>query len=83
MGKKEETHFASIRVDDYPCGGPGKPSCHGKAHLKFDVFCPPYDAPDHGSVWYKGTEYFEATSTAPASRTMINLPVGSDCPEAD
>lgn len=52
----------------------------GKSHLKLDVFCPPYEAPDHGSVWYRGKEYFEATSTAPESRTMIHLPVGGDCP---
>jgi hypothetical protein len=63
------------------------PSClipvliwQGKAHLKLDVFCPPYEAPEHGSVWYKGREYLEATSTAPESRSMIHLPVGGDCP---
>ena len=78
-GKHEETHFASIRVDDYACGGPGKPPCQGKAHLKLDVYCPPYIAPEHGSVWYKGKEFYEATSTAPASREMIKLPVGGDC----
>ena len=27
MGKNGETHFASVRVDDYACGGPGKPPC--------------------------------------------------------
>ena len=47
--------------------------------MKLDVYCPPYEAPDHGSVWYKGKEYLEATSTAPASRSMIHLPVGGDC----
>jgi len=80
-GKGAETHFASIRVDQYACGGPGQPPCEGKAHLKLDVFCPPYVAPAHGSVWYKGKEHFEATSTAPASRQKIRLPVGGSCPE--
>ena len=27
IGKGGETHFASIRVDDYACGGPGRPPC--------------------------------------------------------
>ena len=30
-GKSGETHFASIRVDDYACGGPGKPPCKVRA----------------------------------------------------
>jgi hypothetical protein len=81
LGKVAETHFASIRVDGYPCGSPGTPACQGKAHLKLDVFCPPYVAPAHGSVWYKGKEHFEATATAPASREMIHLPVGGKCPD--
>jgi len=25
------------------------------------VYCPPYKAPAHGSVWYKGSEYRDTT----------------------
>ena len=73
----EETRFASIRVDE-TCGGPAGPPCQGKAHLELQVYCPPYVAPSHGSVWYKGKEFFEATAPAPASRSIISLPVGGD-----
>ena len=53
-------------------------------HLGLEVFCPPYKAPDHGSVWYKGKRYTDVTAPAPSSRVMITLPgsVGPSVPAA-
>uniref|UniRef100_A0A7S0HCB7 Sushi domain-containing protein n=1 Tax=Hanusia phi TaxID=3032 RepID=A0A7S0HCB7_9CRYP len=60
----------SIRVgtpcglfDSYPCEQ--KP----KVHLTVEVFCPPYKAPTHGSVWYNGTRYWTVTSKEKEHKT--------------
>eukprot|EP00960_Hanusia_phi_P031974 749591-Hanusia_phi.AAC.2 len=40
---------------------------------RIDVFCPPYVAPDHGSVWYKGRQFNDSTSVVPTSRQSIRV----------
>eukprot|EP00802_Teleaulax_amphioxeia_P002871 Tamp_02874.p1 GENE.Tamp_02874~~Tamp_02874.p1 ORF type:complete len:1056 (-),score=213.28 Tamp_02874:472-3639(-) len=52
----------SITVDT-PCGVSADYPCQreGSAHLNLEVYCPPYTAPEHGSVWYQGNEYRDAT----------------------
>ncbi|EKX43963.1 hypothetical protein GUITHDRAFT_110070 [Guillardia theta CCMP2712] len=85
----KETRFAGIHIEAPSCGCPGCP-CDAEAHLKIDVFCPPYIAPDHGSVWYKGRQFNDSTSEVPTSRRSIRigsktLPVAQkgDIPEGD
>ena len=76
---------ASVRIDGPVCGGVGQPRCdEARTHLGLEVFCPPYKAPDHGSVWYKGKRYTDVTAPAPSSRVMITLPgsVGPSVPAA-
>lgn len=51
-----QDHIASITISP-----PVQPPV-GKAHLTLEVYCPPYKAPSHGSVWYKGVEYRDSTS---------------------
>lgn len=52
----------SITIDT-PCGVSPNYPCHreGEAHLELEVYCPPYMAPEHGSVWYRGKQYRDAT----------------------
>lgn len=59
------------------CGvTPGFPCPHAEAHLKVEVFCPPYKAPAHGAVWYKDKRYRTVTSAAAREdkdRKKVNL----------
>jgi len=52
----------SITIDT-PCGVSPDYPCRreGSADLNLEVYCPPYKAPEHGSVWYNGNEYRDAT----------------------
>lgn len=52
----------SITIDT-PCGVSPSYPCQrdGEAHLQLEVYCPPYRAPEHGSVWYQGKQYRDAT----------------------
>lgn len=57
-------------------GGIGFPCPHAEAHLKVEVFCPPYKAPAHGAVWYKDKRYRTVTSAAAREdkdRKKVNL----------
>lgn len=76
---------ASMRIDAVqPTGCDGTP-CNppkAKAHLKIDVYCPPYVAPDHGSVWYKGVEHREVTAVTPFDREFFNIGGGKKLPVA-
>jgi hypothetical protein len=59
---------ATIRFDSVVCGTEGAPPCKAKADLHIEVYCPPYVAPDHGYVVYKGKTYHDATAKTPAAR---------------
>ena len=69
--------IASIRLAPPACGGAGQAPCGASADLRLDVFCPPYVAPDHGRVWYKGVAHRDATAIAPAEREEFKVPCAS------
>ena len=49
----------------------------GTAHLNLEVYCPPYKAPEHGSVWYKGKEYRDWTLGANRTHTHTHTHTGA------
>jgi hypothetical protein len=63
--------IASITVTP-PCGVfPGFPCpARPRANLWVEVYCPPYKAPAHGSVWHAGKEYKDATSPPQPARKV-------------
>ncbi len=63
--------IASITISP-PCGVmPGYPCPpEPRANLWVEVYCPPYRAPAHGSVWYAGKEFKDSTSPPQPARKM-------------
>lgn len=42
--------------------------------MNLEVYCPPYKAPEHGSVWYQGKEYRDWTLGANRTHTHTGAP---------
>lgn len=64
---------ASMRFDAAPCTTPGQKGCKVKANFHLEVFCPPYIAPNHGWVEYKGVRHSDATAHTPAAREFFDI----------
>jgi len=73
----------SITIDT-PCGVSPDYPCRrkGSAHLNLEVYCPPYKAPAHGSVWYDGKEYRDATLGANITNRRVWKVEGKSLPIA-
>ncbi|EKX47356.1 hypothetical protein GUITHDRAFT_137535 [Guillardia theta CCMP2712] len=74
-------HFASVNLKPSACSsGAMSPSCGTSSfacsahlHLHVEVFCPPYTAPEHGSVTYRGKEYRSHTGSEEAGRHYLTI----------
>eukprot|EP00960_Hanusia_phi_P003607 107001-Hanusia_phi.AAC.3 len=74
-------HFASVNLKPTACSGAAmSPSCGTSSfacsahlHLHVEVFCPPYKAPEHGSVTYRGKEYRDHTGSEASGRQYLTI----------